>query len=204
MLLKPALLALLVIAALQTGYAKEQTSLTEGRLDTETGEDRFRINMAFQVRSLSNQSTGESLLGYGMHLQLGYALEDKWALAVGLGQVFSSDDLQSLIFTETEVQLIYAVSSTLIRRKKKLSVSEYPVYSAEEYLHGGLRVAIQANQVFFSTSSSAVPFSGPGLESAYEWATKSNLALYVGGRIDFLRNSGTQITPIGIFSGIRF
>ena len=195
-LLHWALLLALGSASLYGASNTEKVAITD-----EVSVDRIRMLLSPEYTTMT--SGEDSLFGFGAQGVFLVGITDTWQLGLAFRQSFSGDGLVAL-FTEIDLRSVFAITGSMTRRHRLVSVNGDDVYISNATSEGGLRAAVFASQYFFNLESSVLPLTGLGVGMHYEIPSQSALNYVVGARMDYISSGRITFYPIQLYAGVTF
>ncbi len=159
---------------------------------------RFCFNAEFTTISISGVAVNSLGASFGFF----HAPVNWFGAGFTVRQGFSSASLTAL-FSELDMQLQFALTGSLRRRREILRLDGHPTVQLSEGGSGGLRAQVFIHQYYFHTGLNAVPFPGFGGGLTYEFPSSGSLHYSLGLRMDAASNGiGTTLFPIHALVGI--
>ena len=180
-------------------------------LDHKTERKAVRLTLATEYVSLNYKESATTATSTGSTIQISgpavgvgflYGLNSKIAFTGAARQAFSKQSGFSSMFTELSVGLAYAITGVFIRDFQETRLGGKLVSSSRDYISGGLRGSLVANQYFLNSSNNVVGLSGVGASLAWEFPSEREWSWYVGARADIASNGTISIHPMQGFVGI--
>lgn len=183
--------------AFEIGIKKENIAI-----DNVSVEKRSKIFLYGDYFSASNSKLKSSISGPSVGLGIRYGLNQRFAVGGTIKQNFSSLGA-SASFTSIELNAHYSLSVLMLKTDKKVRLNHESIMEGLASRKSGLVYGLHASQFIFNGSSAALPLTGLGASLNYELNTRK--ATYsIGGRMDYLINGDTSVTPLTISIGIGF
>ena len=180
-----------------------EISHAEVRIEEKTQVDRTRFSVAPEYVNVPSPIAGKAALnGVGFNAAIQYGLSRSWGLGAGVRQAFTSS--ADAMFTEFDLRLTFAITGSLILKKRGATLEGQNVYDFEERNRGGLRAQLVTAEYLFNTSTQVVPYSGIGFSTYYELPSNSSWNIIAGARLDLVSNGKQSISPVQIFGGVAF
>jgi hypothetical protein len=190
---------LLCAGVLHAGAAKASE-----RIDEHESLERFRVTVAPEFVQVSSPNKADALMGAGLGASFQYGLSNSWAIGAGLRQAVSMDANALFLYTEFDARVTFALTGSLVLKRREISVGGQRVYEFEERSSGGLRIQGTAAQYLFNTSVNVMPFSGVGGAAFYEFPSSSSYNYVAGVRMDGVSNGKQTLYPLQFFAGVAF
>jgi hypothetical protein len=160
---------------------------------------RTSASMMLSYSSLSN-SSGISLSGAGVELDINYAFTAKQACSLGLKQVMT---LPSGSTTNLSFKYNFALSGKLYTESEQIFHNDKLVIRKEDTESKALVLQLIATQHYFNTSSVAVPLAGYGLGLFYKIPWKKKYGIILGTSYENVSNQ-IDVSALTLFSGLEF
>ena len=171
-------------------------------LDEVNIEKKTKFLLYGEYFSASNSELGSSISGPSIGFGVRYGLNEKVSIGGAVKQNFSSLGA-SASFTSIELNSYYSQSVSMIKKDQKFKVNNEAVLEGLKTGNNGVLYGLHVSQYIFNGTNAALPLTGLGTSVNYEFNT-SNMSYSVGGRLDYLVNGDTTITPITISIGVGF
>jgi len=161
---------------------------------------RLRLYLApgyFMFSRDDVSASGFSAAG-GIH----YGITERWGIAAGYRQAYSSQEQFTSLFSQIDFRASYAIFGSQVLHRNTTRLNDWKVAEYSMHNAGGLIAEAAISQYYFSGSTSVVSFSGPGLGLRYEFPSASLHNWVVGARFDRVTNSRYVLYSYELLGGI--
>ena len=176
----------------------------EESLKVFSDSEERRAQIIFSPDYISLTKGKSKISGVGLGTSLVYGLDPHWGIGAELKQVFTAGSNLSALFTDIGLSAEYSFSGSLIQKNNTLLLGDKEVYRSHTSSVGGFFLQFNANQYFFNSPKSVLPFTGLGTALSYDFASESAFHYGLGVRVDRLSNADSTLYPLQFFANLGF